>query len=46
MTAISGAGFIAALFMKELPMHRFTDKDWGLKDRKKKEASADIAAKA
>jgi len=35
MVAFSGAGLVASLFLKEIEMHKVTDKDWGLDKEKK-----------
>ena len=35
MIGVAGIGFLASLFMKGLPLHTQTDKQWGLQEGKK-----------
>ncbi|OBZ71185.1 putative transporter C3H1.06c [Grifola frondosa] len=40
LTGVAGAGFIASLFMREIPMHATIDENWDLSDDKKRSQDA------
>lgn len=41
MVALSGAGMLTVFFIKEFPLNKSTDKNWGLKEKEKSENSED-----
>jgi len=44
MVAVAGIGFLSSLMMKELPLQKVTDEDWGLRDNTNKHRDASNAS--